>query len=138
VGNALANLNQIARAGGTQQAYLTDAAGDLATEFSAALQSIRAAANPCAFGIPEATAGGDVVDPTLVNVRVTPPGEDQTNIIGKTFDGSGAGCDEGGGWHYDNPAAPTRIELCEATCSTAVEARVDIEFGCETIVQLPR
>jgi hypothetical protein len=138
VGNALANLNQIAQAGGTKQAFLTDVSGDLATEFSAALEAIRGAAGPCVFGIPEGTTGGGAVDPSLVNVRLTPIDEEQPSIIAKTFDGSVGGCDPAGGWHYDDPAAPTRIELCEATCAVAVDARIEVEFGCETVVQSPR
>ena len=38
-------------------------------------------------------------------------------------------------WHYDDPAAPTRIELCDATCKAAVGARTEVQFGCETVVQ---
>ena len=44
-------------------------------------------------------------------------------------------CDATGGWYYDDPATPTSVELCPATC-TSVEhdptAGVQILVGCKT------
>jgi hypothetical protein len=137
VGRALANLNQVAQAGGTTQAYLTDTSSDLAGEFSAALEAIRTSAGPCAFEIPAATEQGEV-DPGLINVRFTPGGATQPTVVAKTFGGTADNCGPAGGWHYDNPAAPTRIQLCESSCKAAESARMEVEFGCETVVQPPR
>jgi hypothetical protein len=137
VGRALANLNQVAQAGGTTQAYLTDTSSDLGGEFAAALEAIRTSAGPCAFEIPGSTEAGDV-DPSRVNVRFTPSGSTQPTVVAKTFEGTAANCGSGGGWHYDNPAAPTRIQLCESSCKAAFNARMEVQFGCETIVQPPR
>jgi hypothetical protein len=137
VGRALANLNQVAQAGGTTQAYLTDTSSNLGGEFAAALESIRTSAGPCAFEIPGATEAGDV-DRNLVNVRFTPSGSTQPTVVAKTFEGTAANCGSEGGWHYDNPAAPTRIQLCESSCKAAFNARMDVQFGCETVVQPPR
>lgn len=137
VGRALANLNQVAQAGGTRQAYLTDTSSDLGSEFAAALEAIRTSAGPCAFEIPGATEEGDV-DPNLVNVRFTPSGSTEPTVVAKTFEGAAANCGTSGGWHYDNPAAPTRIQLCESSCKAAFNARLEVQFGCETVVQPPR
>jgi hypothetical protein len=137
VGGALANLNQVAQAGGTTQAYLTDTSKDLGGEFTAALEAIRISAGPCAFEIPAATEQG-AIDPNLINVRFTPSGATQPTVVAKTFGGTADGCSAEGGWHYDNPAAPTRIQLCESSCKAAFNARMDVQFGCETIVQPPR
>jgi hypothetical protein len=35
-----------------------------------------------------------------------------------------------------DPANPTRIQLCEALCKAAVNARMEVQFGCETVVAL--
>ena len=43
----------------------------------------------------------------------------------------------GNGWYYDNPAAPTQIILCPASC-TLVEGdmtgEVDVTLGCSTVI----
>jgi hypothetical protein len=137
VGRSLANLNQVAKAGGTTQAFLTDTSSNLEGEFAAALESIRTLASPCAFEIPADTGEG-VVDPNLVNVRFTPVGAAQPTVVAKTFGGTASSCGPEGGWHYDNPSAPTRIQLCESSCKAAFKARMEVQFGCETIVQPPR
>jgi hypothetical protein len=137
VGGSLANLNQVAQAGGTVGAFLIDAAQNLAQGFAEALEEIRLAAGPCAFQIPLATEDG-AVDPARVNVRFTPPGAAQAVLVGKTSDGTAQSCGLDGGWYYDDPTAPTRIQLCSATCEGTLEARVDVQFGCDSIVQSPR
>ena len=39
-----------------------------------------------------------------------------------------------GGWYYDNPAAPTRINTCEQTCLKLAEGgSVDVVLGCPTV-----
>jgi hypothetical protein len=92
---------------------------------------------PCSFEIPAETEEGPV-DPNRVNVRITPSGAPQSLVVGKTFDGTGSSCGPEGGWHYDNPAAPTRLQLCQSSCQAAFNARMEVLFGCETIVQPPR
>ncbi|HTV17850.1 MAG TPA: vWA domain-containing protein [Polyangiaceae bacterium] len=133
VGRALANLNQVARAGGTTQAYLTDTSSNLVNEFSEALDAIRTQAGPCAFEIPDSTDEGSV-DPAKVNVRFTPRGASEPTIVAKTFGGTADGCGTDGGWHYDDPANPTRIQLCESSCRAAASARMEVQFGCDTVI----
>jgi hypothetical protein len=43
-----------------------------------------------------------------------------------------------GGWYYDNPTAPTLIKLCDSTCQSLSGGSIQVEFGCDTIVQPPR
>jgi hypothetical protein len=133
VGRALDNLNEIARAGGTTKAFLTDTSGGVNVEFADALESIRAAAAACTFDIPDRTELG-LVDPSLINVRYTGSGSTAATIVPKTLDGSLADCGSTGGWHYDNPAAPTRIELCDSTCRAVEGANVEVQFGCASVV----
>jgi hypothetical protein len=49
-----------------------------------------------------------------------------------------AGCGNAIGWHYDNETAdkPGKVLLCPAACELVqkdANARVDVEFGCETV-----
>jgi hypothetical protein len=133
VGEALDELNEVARAGGTTKAFLTDTSSDVSLEFADALESIRSAAAACTFDIPERTNLG-LVDPGLINVRYTERGASQAIIVPKTLDGSLTACSSAGGWHYDNPAAPSRIELCDSTCRAVEGANVEVQFGCESVV----
>jgi hypothetical protein len=137
VGAALDKLNQVAAAGGTTRAYLMDAQSNLQGDFAAALAAIRASAAPCAFAIGREGDQG-AVDPNRVNIRIQPEGAPSAQLVGKTSDGTAQTCSSAGGWHYDNPAAPQLIQLCDGTCGAIRNARVEVQFGCETVVQRPR
>lgn len=136
VGSSLQSLNLIAEAGGTKQAYLVEDS-NAATAFGEALERIRGVASPCDFLIPTERAQGKKVDPTLVNVQYTPTGSTQPTLVPQTADGSAMTCGPDGGWHYDNPTAPTAIKLCPATCTSLGSGRVEVQFGCQTVVQPP-
>jgi hypothetical protein len=143
VGSSLQSLNLVAQAGGTQQAYLVEDT-NAATAFALALEQIRGQALPCDFLIPADGAQGKV-DPTRVNVKVAASGSTTSTLIPQTADGSAATCGADGGWHYDNPVAPTAIKLCRASCealnagTVQVErASVQVEFGCATVKQEPK
>jgi hypothetical protein len=133
VGRSLASLNLVASAGGTTQAFLTDTSGNLVQELADALAKIRNQAGPCAFEL-AGQSSMQTIDPNQVNVRYVPPGAAAPIIVPKTSGGSASDCSADGGWHYDDPLAPTRIELCDATCAAAAGARLEVEFGCETII----
>jgi hypothetical protein len=137
VGGSLANLDQVAQAGGTGQAFLTDTSADLATELTAALEAIRTSATPCAYQIPDSSERG-VIDPDRVNVHLVPSGAATPTLVPMTPDGTAAGCGPEGGWYYDDPASPSVVELCDSTCSDAFNADVELQFGCETIVKEPQ
>jgi hypothetical protein len=142
VGSSLQSLDLIAEAGGTNQAYLVEDA-NAAASFAAALEQICGAASPCDFVIPTDGAQGKV-DPTQVNVELTPTGSSTPVLIAQTSDGSAATCGPEGGWHYDNPSAPQAIKLCPASCSVVNGGEVQpggsvqVQFGCETVRQVPK
>jgi hypothetical protein len=49
-----------------------------------------------------------------------------------------AACGNTDGWYYDNPAAPTKVVLCKASCDKAKgdsKAQVSVAFGCKTVVK---
>ncbi len=133
VGNSLTSLNLIAQAGGTNMAYLVDTGANVGQAFPAALNQIRGTATPCDFTIPSQTSQGPV-DPSRVNVSLTPKGATQSTSVPMTQGGLPSNCGANGGWYYDDPAAPKTIKLCDSTCQSLQGGRVNLEFGCKTIV----
>jgi hypothetical protein len=127
-----ADLDRVAKAGGTQGAFIVDAAtGDTSAQFLDALNKIRGAAViPCQYRLPASTA-----DKTLaldkVNISFTPAGGAPQALHAAL---NVAACDPAlGGWYYDNPATPTTILLCPATCNLVkadAKAQVDVLLGC--------
>jgi hypothetical protein len=137
VGSSLVSLNLVAQAGGTDHAFLVDTGGDVAQEFADALDQIRGAASSCDFSIPRGGSGAEKIDPTKVNVSYGADGSNTTTRVPQTFMGSGSNCDSSGGWYYDDPAAPTVIKLCDATCRSLSGSAIQVEFGCDTVVRPP-
>jgi hypothetical protein len=82
---------------------------------------------------------GKTLDPDLVNVAYTKAeGEKPTTLVRVA---NAAACTAAGGWYYDNPTAPKFIELCPASCTEVqaqVGAKVDVQFGCASIVDIPK
>ncbi len=120
--------NQIAMAGGTDAAILV-ASTNVQTEFQTALAKVRGQALPCEYEIPSEVAGGQV-DPTFVNVLVTPTGG-QAGILLQDPSCTGEG------WKYDNPQNPQHIIFCSQTCAAIksdLGSKVQIMLGCQTEV----
>ncbi len=131
VGANLFNLNVIAAAGGTQQAFLVDADASATQSLLDTLNEIRRVAVACQYEIPE-VQGTIVYD--LVNVAYSVGGQPLTAIPNVP---SAAACGLAGGWHYDDPAVPTAIVMCPSTCEalqTSADTEVEIVYGCETIL----
>lgn len=132
VGPKLDALNAIAKAGGTSEAIMVDAANPdrTASEIQGALLKIRAQEASCDFPLPPAPAGQSL-DSRAVNVVTTVPhrGEEVLSY-NKT-------CADGAGWTYDAVDNPTRVRLCSKTCSEAKAEgnwSVTLAFGCKTSV----
>lgn len=138
VGSSLVSLDLVARAGGTDHALLVDTGGDVAQEFADALDEIRGQAASCDFSIPEASASSEPIDPTKVNVSYLPSGATTSTRVPQVALGDPDNCDDAGGWYYDDPAAPTTIKLCDATCESLSSGSIQVEFGCDTVQQPPR
>jgi len=135
VGSSLQNLNGIANAGGTMQAFLVDTGGNVNQQFLDAMNAIRKTALGCVYAIPLPTDGSSP-DFTKVNVTYTPGGGGGTRTLPKVNDK--ASCPASGdAWYYDNNASPTQIVLCDATCGTVqadATGEVDIQLGCGTVI----
>jgi hypothetical protein len=129
VGNT-GNLNAIAQAGGTNQAFMVGAYN--ATQaFLDAMNQIRGISLACDYAIP--LPQGRPPNFSQVNFIFTPAGG-QESVIYKVADASQ--CDpNSGGWFYDNPTNPTQIRACPATCQLLKggNGSVKIEVGCDSI-----
>ena len=89
----------------------------------------------CEISIPEPSMGS--IDYGKVNVKLVSGGAGDFIV----FVGEAAKCSASGGWYYDDPAKPTKVMLCPASCDEAQKAvgpgkagSIEIVFGCETIV----
>lgn len=127
------DLDSVAAAGGTMQALIVDTAMNPAQQFLATMNQIRQKSQvPCQYALPKAMPGTQL-DPNKVNVEFVPPGA----ATGVTIPGvMMSTCGPGGGWYYDNPNAPTKINLCPATCDMATMmtgSSINISVGCATV-----
>jgi hypothetical protein len=124
------NLDTIAAAGGGQPKATIITTGDVTAQFQAALDDVRKSVVGCDYQIPQPTTG--TLDYSLVNVILTSSMGGPETLKGVN---DLASCGADGGWSYDNPAAPTKISLCPASCTKAqasVGNKVDISLGCAT------
>ena len=136
VGPALMNLNAIAAAGGTNQAFLVET-GSVDT-LIAALKAIQTQASKlaCSFTIPPPPMG-QMLDPNKVNVSFAPTGAAPNAATHIPRVANRAACGPMGGWYYDNPMMPAQVNLCEASCNkvnSSANAQVSLLFGCKTTV----
>lgn len=129
----LNGLDAVAQGGGTNKAFLvTGDANQTKASLQTALKQIQVSALACDYKLP-AAPGGQTLDVTKVNVVYTSasaPAETLTYSQDCIKDG----------WRYDDPKAPTRIELCKATCDRVQQStgKMDIEIGCDTKGGVPR
>ncbi len=111
---------------------------DFDAMFQAIAQGVIAGAQlSCEWDIP-APPAGQTFDKDLVNVRFTPGAGAPEDIF---FHQSAGDCGPSGGWYYDDNTSPTRVLACDATCDVITRdenGRIDVLFGCETNVQVPR
>ena len=124
----------VERTGGVR-ASICDGASAWGPFFDAVAMTVeRTARVACDIDLPEPPEGMSL-DPMRVNVVIESGGD--RVVLRKVADVTACGI--GGGWFYDNDAAPTRILLCPQSCEVAQEAGrmdggVSIQFGCETLL----
>lgn len=135
IGYQLDNLEQIAIAGGTEQAYLVQG-GDVSAQVLAALNEIRGLAQiPCELQLPPAPAG-ETLNLSQVNVGYCSAGGDSRLFY---YVDTPDACDPTeGGWFYDNASDPSQIMLCAATCETvtAPGGSLFMSVGCDTVISI--
>jgi hypothetical protein len=128
-GDNLDNLDVIARAGGTESAFIIETGdpGRTQADFKAVIDGIRGIALACSIEIPLPPSGAEFV-PEKVNVTY---GSAASGEVRLAYDET---CQSESGWRYDDPLAPSTIVLCSDACSTVqgdASAKLAIEFGCE-------
>lgn len=133
--DTVSDLNLVAEAGGTNQAFIIDTNDPAATtqQFKMIVDTIREFSFSCSLTIPEPT-GGDVFDKNKVNVKYTSESLGEIPFI---YDPS---CPEmGNGWYYDDEANPTTINLCANVCEAIRdqmdEGNLSVELGCQTRIK---
>jgi hypothetical protein len=131
VGTETANLDGIAKAGGTNSAFIVDTSKSVSTQFLAALNKIRGAALGCQYKIPIPSTG--TTNFSEVNVQFTASGGKP--VIVPQVANQAACPQTGDAWYYDNPSSPSQILLCTSTCGTvATGGTVDVLTGCQTVI----
>lgn len=130
LGQAGANLDAIAAAGGTGKAILIDS-GSVQAQFVTAMTTIAASAGAapvlCSLQTP-AVATGSEIDYAKVSVRLNEGASAQV----LTRLSSLGQCQSGDGWYFaDNTSMPRVIDLCPHTCAAVqIGGRVQIQYGC--------
>ncbi|MCL2725040.1 MAG: VWA domain-containing protein [Polyangiaceae bacterium] len=128
VGPDTANLTTLANAGGTSLIPVDVASNpaDTSSALLAALNTIRGNVVSCDFNIPN-PPDGRTLDFNKVDVAYTPPGQAVQTLLPYSAD-----CSMADGWHFDNFAAPTRIQFCADTCDLARQSGLtEVVFGCD-------
>jgi hypothetical protein len=135
VGDLRANLDGLARAGGTTSAFIVDTSGSVGSQFLKALNDIRAKAAGCSYVIPSPPPG-QKIDYGQVNVDYQAGGG---SVLPFARVASAAACGtRTSAWYYDDAAAPTRIVLCPGACATVeadTAASVQVVVGCSTVLE---
>ena len=133
------NLSRMAEAGGTAGAGCSHRGPnychfdmteeqDFAAALTEALGTISGLALSCSYDIPE-PSGGQILDPSKVNVLFTQPGS-ETELIPQSTTGT---CSDG--WQYSGDGA--QVLLCGSTCDRVrgSDGTLSLEFGCTTEVR---
>ena len=129
-GSSLTQLDGIAKAGGTDHAYLTDTK-DVSGSMLKALNSIRAdAVIPCDLTIPPPPEG-QTLAPDKLNIGICNP---SGKPVPTPYVGDVDRCGDHAGWYYNDPKSPSTIHLCDVTCETVKAAGSTLFFsvGCKT------
>ncbi len=130
-GSTLANLDQIAAAGGTGKAY--DVTNDI-NEFAAKIAEIRSDVLGCDFALPELPPGHGF-HPDQVYFAYAPNGEGDPKIVPRVD--YLADCGNLPGWRFDSNTLPKKIVLCPSLCKTLQNdpaAKVTVLYACDPIL----
>ena len=125
-------LDEIAIAGGSERALVVNTAGDLTSEFLAALNQIRSTAVSCDFAL----GGGGRLDFDRVNLRLLDAAGSARALSNV---GDASACGDQPGWHYvrDDAGVPVQVSVCPSSCEELRSGRVSAELliGCATRIR---
>jgi hypothetical protein len=125
------NLSEVAKAGGTEKAYLINTGNPTETvaDFKTTIENIRGASLSCNLPIP-APPAGQSFDKKKVSVKYT----SGSHVSPLNY---AADCTAADGWHYDDPSAPKEIVLCPERCRSVqadANAELSVDFECEEVI----
>jgi hypothetical protein len=127
------NLSQIAKAGGSDKAFIISTSDNVGKNFLDALTKIRRAARACERTLP--TVDGTTLDATQLVVRIETPSGAAVEVERRD---DAAGCDAtNGGFYFDRdpfgPIPPERFTLCPASCNLTDQGThpVIVEVDCD-------
>ncbi len=126
-GSNVAQIDQIASAGGTVEGYFVGSANAEA-QLRAALEDIQSQVVSCRFAFPTESTG-EPLSPDLVRVEYVVDG--QPVSVGRV---AGAAQCSPDGWYLDDNKDPTHITLCASTCAQVqgIElVAIEVAVGCE-------
>jgi hypothetical protein len=132
-----ANLDQIANAGGTSKAFLIDG-GNIGDAFTNAMLSIASVPLQCSFDLPTPDDPKVVLDKDKVDVSYTPSATRVSEPVAKLNNLGDCSVNQGQGWYYDSPGAPTKILICPGTCARFAAGSVQLLSGCAPVIDLTR
>ena len=129
----ISNLDDMATAGGTAPALQIDgnSASVVTQKLNRKLEDIRSQF-ACDLGVPAKFPDGSDADKSKINVQITDGNGVKKDLV------YSQDCSKPDAFRYDNAAAPTKVELCEATCSSVRldrKAVIDLLLGCPSKVQ---
>ncbi len=132
-GATFSNLDQIAASGGGDPKAFDVSGANAGDALLAALDKVRMSAIGCELVLPLPPPEKGKLDLDSVEVKFNPGANDPEVRIRRVADASGCGGTTGG-FYYDDPANPSRVVLCPASCQQVrgapVEAKLDLVFGC--------
>jgi hypothetical protein len=129
--DTVSDLQAIASAGGTDQAFIIDT-GDPAqttSAFGKAVEQIRSSSIACNLDIPS-PPDGDTFNKERVAVTYDSAGQSTT----LHYD---AKCGDSTAWRYDDADDPHQIELCDGTCDVIKadpDAALNVQFACKQLL----
>jgi hypothetical protein len=126
------NLDNLARAGGTSEALMTED-GTAAEDFARAIHNITLSDLVCEFALPDPPDGMTLEtghDDVNVQMLYTPfdGATEEMPYVGSL---AGCGASGYGGWYFNNSNDPTSIRVCPCTCARFGAGTLEIRIGCE-------
>ena len=130
-----ATYTELVRRTGGVRAKICDGASAWGALFDGVAQAADEQSVRCELALPASSS--DVIDEERVDVTI----RGASGAVTLKRVAGIAGCDESGGWYYDDALAPSRVLLCATSCELArSEVRssggsIEVVFGCATIVR---
>lgn len=125
------NLDGIARAGGTNGAFIVESA-EIADSLVDVLLNITSARLSCSFVLPPSPDPRLEIDRERVQVVYTPEATGEPEEVPFIESAEACARQSNGGWYYTG----SQIAVCPCTCSRFGAGRVDVRLGCQPVIGL--